>query len=307
MTVDLAIRPFLRRILGYSNAATIAVDRAERSLQLAASRYATLVLCGEGDLVPIAAALHRRTLGPDAPFILCDPRRGNTAANVRSAANRVTCIDAITAAAGGTMCMRARHLPRDFVSVVERLRAATAHVQTMLCWGERDDNNPLLLAPPPIIVPPLRDRAEELPEIVNDYAIDAISTLLAPAHCFTAAHRTWILEHGSGSLSEIEKATLRLVGALRCTRHERGRRAAQHGTGFAGSLARPPDVSPQTSSSYLMPADRDAARLAAVALRHPKLKQPRSEDRTTTPLLAPPRPTQRLPTTPARVHPFAPS
>jgi hypothetical protein len=133
MTVDLAIRSFLRRILGYSDASTIAVDRAERSLQLAANRDATLVLCGEGDLVPIAAALHRRTLGPEAPFIVCDPRRGNIAATARSPVNRATGIDAITAAAGGTICMRSERLPHDFASVVERVRDAMAHVRTVVC------------------------------------------------------------------------------------------------------------------------------------------------------------------------------
>ena len=209
MTVDLAIRPFLRRILGYSDASTTAVDRAERSLQLAASRYTTLVLCGEGDLVPIAAALHRRTLGPDAPFIVCDPRRGNAAASVRSPANRSVGSDAITAATGGTICLRAGRLPRDFAAVLDRVRDPHARVQTVVCWGERYDNNPLLITPAPIALPPLRSRTDELPKIVDEYALDAITALLGPSDCFTDVDRVWVIAHAYGSLTEIEKATLR--------------------------------------------------------------------------------------------------
>jgi streptogramin lyase len=75
-----------------------------------------------------------------------------------------------------------------------------------------------MIIPAPIVVLPLRDRTEELPKIVDDYSLDDIAAFLAPADCFTSADRTWILEHASGSLSEIEKATLRLV-ALRASRN----------------------------------------------------------------------------------------
>lgn len=83
MTPDIALHGFLARILGRS-ADRAAVERAQRSIQLAASRHAALVLCSEGDRAPIAAALHRCTLGPDAPFVACDQRRGNMRATVRS-------------------------------------------------------------------------------------------------------------------------------------------------------------------------------------------------------------------------------
>jgi hypothetical protein len=49
------------------------VELAQRSLALALDHRATRVLCGKGDMVPIAQALHRRTLGPDKQFIVCDP------------------------------------------------------------------------------------------------------------------------------------------------------------------------------------------------------------------------------------------
>jgi hypothetical protein len=55
------LRPFLARLLGWSDER--AVELALRSLTLSLEYRATLVLCGSGDLVPIAWALHRRALG----------------------------------------------------------------------------------------------------------------------------------------------------------------------------------------------------------------------------------------------------
>lgn len=66
-------RAFLARILGWSNERAVQV--ALRSLSSALNHHATLMLYGEGDMVPIAWALHLRTQGPDSPFVVCDPRR----------------------------------------------------------------------------------------------------------------------------------------------------------------------------------------------------------------------------------------
>src|SRR5882672_11345949 len=98
------LRAFLARMLGWSNER--AVELALRSLALALDHRATLVLCGEGDMVPIAQALHRRTLGPDKPFIICDPRRLTSTATVRSPASRTSGVAAFEAAIGGSLCMR---------------------------------------------------------------------------------------------------------------------------------------------------------------------------------------------------------
>jgi hypothetical protein len=217
-SADGAVRAFLARILGWERARAVAVECAQRSIKLATSRYAALVLCGDGDLVPLAAALHRRTLGPSAPFIVCDPRRGNGSATVRSPANRATGAEAIAAASGGTICMRARRLPRDFAAVIDRVRDPSAHVQTVVCWGKLDQRNPLLVVPAPIVVPSIRERAAELPWIVEEYAVDAIATLSARADCFTVGDRAWVAEHASRSLVEIDKATLRIV-AIRMSRN----------------------------------------------------------------------------------------
>jgi len=69
----------------------------------------------------------------------------------------------------------------------------------------------LLAGPVPIDVPSLRDRASELPRIVDEYAAEAIKALHARAGSFTDRERDWVMANAATSLDEIEKATLRLV------------------------------------------------------------------------------------------------
>jgi hypothetical protein len=212
VALDDSLRGFLSRLLGWTN--TDAVDQAIRSIELAVGHHAHLVLRGPGDLVPIARALHRRTIGADRPFIVCDTRRRDVPASVRSPANRDSGVVAFQAARGGSLCVRIRRLPRDFSSVRALIRAPDACVQFIICAGHRHADDILLTMPAPIIFPPLQTRRSEVPRIVDEYAIDAIKALGARPECLTADDRAWVVEHQASSLSEIEKATLRLV-ALR--------------------------------------------------------------------------------------------
>jgi hypothetical protein len=116
------LRAYLGRLLGWAN--TGAIDHALRSIALAREHRAQLVLCGQGDLMPLAHGLHRRAFGGDAPFIVCDPRRGNTPASVRSPANVVDAAAAFNAAVGGSLCIRRRRPPHGFSSLVDQLRGS---------------------------------------------------------------------------------------------------------------------------------------------------------------------------------------
>lgn len=211
---DATLRGFIERLLGWSDERT--VELAARSLALALDHRATLVLCGEGDLVPIARALHRRTLGPDRPFIVCDPRRGTKADSVRSSASRASGVAAFEAAIGGSLCLRMRRLPDDFPALVARLRDAN-DVLCAVCADQLADPHPPLILPAPLAVPPLADRSAELDRIIAEYAGDAIAELAAPSSSFTADDHAWVRDHAAASLAEIEKATLRLV-TLRASR-----------------------------------------------------------------------------------------
>lgn len=208
------LRWFMCRLLGWSDDRV--VDLAIRSLKTAIDHCAALVLCGAGDLVPIAHGLHRHALGDDRPFVVCDPRRANTSASVRSPTNRRSGVAALEAAAGGSLCVRARRLPRDFPALVAQLRAID-DVLFMVCTN-RDYTMRLIGRPAPINVPRLTTRAAEIDRVIAEYAAEAIAELGAPRKAFTAADHQWVREHAAGSLAEVEKATLRLV-ALHTSRN----------------------------------------------------------------------------------------
>ena len=172
------MRSFCARILGWTDEREELVEHALCSLKLAATHRAALVLLGETDLVPIARTLHRRVLGADRPFVVCDPRRrdGKHYESVRSPVNYGTGLAAFQEARGGSLCVRGHRLPRDFSSVVAQLRS-TDDVQLIVCSEGRDDAHPFLALPVPIRIPSLIVRTDELPRIVDEYAVDAIAEL----------------------------------------------------------------------------------------------------------------------------------
>src|SRR5215510_1955632 len=99
-------------------------------------------------------------LGPDRPFVVCDPRRRDGTESVRSPGNYRTGTAAAQAAIGGSLCMRAKRLPRDFPALLARLREPSTDVQLIICL-EREDAPSLFFNP--IDVPSLSARAQDLP------------------------------------------------------------------------------------------------------------------------------------------------
>ncbi len=204
-----ALHGFLGRLLGWRDSGLPALDRALRAVRRAATRRGPLIVCGDGDLVPIAHGLHRRALGEGRPFVVCDPRRGSAAATVRAAASHAEGMAAMEAAAGGTLCVRARRLPLDFRDVSLALRDPASRVQLIVCTDDPADARTLLADP--LVISPLSRRRAELGRIVDEYAEDACASLGAGPEGFTQADRAWVLEHSASSLPEIEKGTRRLV------------------------------------------------------------------------------------------------
>jgi class 3 adenylate cyclase len=209
------LRALIARLLGWSDQR--AVDLALHSLGLAVEHRATLTLSGDGDMVPIAQALHRRTLGAAKPFIVCDPRRATSAASTRSPANRTSGVAAFEAAIGGSLCLRTPRLPKDFPALVDRLRGSD-DVLCVLCTGALADPQPRFILPAPLTVPPLIQRSAELDRIIDEYAGDAIAEMFGSASSFTADDHAWVKNHAAASFAEIETSTLRLV-TLRTSRN----------------------------------------------------------------------------------------
>lgn len=214
--LSVALREFLARLLGWSSDRDECVDHALRSIRMSATRRAPLVLYGEGDLVPTARSIHRHTRGFDRPFIVCDPRRQRVRATVRSAENYSRGLEALGAAAGGTLCVRRKRLPADFRALMEALRSPDSQVQLMVCAEVLEDSETHRVMP--IVIPPLVSREAELDHIIDEYAEDAMTELKTSRTRFPADDHAWVRKHACTSLPEIEKATLRLV-ALRASRN----------------------------------------------------------------------------------------
>jgi hypothetical protein len=208
----IALRAFCARLLGWDPDRTV-VDHALRSIRMWLTHRAPLFLRGDSDMVPIAQALHQRVLGADRPFIVCDPRRHQRKASVRSPANYETAAAAAHAAIGGSVCVRSWRLPPDFSMLDAWLPEPSSDVRLVVCL---ERNHASTMLPAPIDVPPLSSRAPDLPRIIDEYAQDAIAALGAPTTSFGPEDRRWVLLHGATSLPEIEKATLRRV-ALQST------------------------------------------------------------------------------------------
>lgn len=217
---ELALRGFCSRILGWSTKQAGAVERALHAIHRSTLHRAPLVLLGDGDLVPVAQALHRRSIGAEQPFVVCDRRRLNTGASVRSPANYESIMAAMEVARGGSLCVRHRRTPHGFSSMITQVLDSANPVQLIVCAEARHAKDALLPLLIPIQVPSLSTRMNEVPRIVDEYAADAIGALGAPVTGFTSADRAWVLEHAF-SLPAIEKATLRLV-ALRMARSVAG-------------------------------------------------------------------------------------
>jgi len=213
------LRGLLARLLGWGDDQLVAVDLALRAVRLAAANRTALALCGDGDLVPIAQALHRHTLGDDRPFILCDPRRRSPDATVRTAENLQSALDAIAAAQGGSLCVWSKRLPRDFAQARAELHRQRARVHLIVCMQDPRDGQAFEATR--ISIPPLVARRRELPRIIDEYAAEALANMGARVR-FTAADRDWIAAHSASSLPEIEKGTRRIVAV----RHTGGNIAA---------------------------------------------------------------------------------
>jgi hypothetical protein len=204
------LRGYLGRLLGWTK--TSAIEDALRSIELATEHRAHLVLCGRGDLVPLAHGLHRRAFCAGTPFSVCDPRRSNTGVTVRLPVTHLDIAAAFDAAVAGALCTRRRRPPHEFSSLVGRPRDGNVQY---ICLAE--DSLQWLVRPGPIEVPALAQRAGELPRVVDEYVFDAVVELAPTSRTLavTDRDRQWLIEHAARmSLAEIEKATLRLV-ALR--------------------------------------------------------------------------------------------
>jgi len=203
----IVLRSALARMLGWSEGAAEAIDLALRAIRFAAQRRMTLVLCGT-DLVPLAEELHRLTLTAARPFVLCNPRRSTSVSSWNPTRCASTGSAALKEAAGGTVCLTARHLPSDLRDLMRGLRRPECQTQLVVC-SERAGEAEVFNAAP-IVVPPLASRKEEIDRLIDEYAREAAGLLGLGQHWLSNPERMWI-RNSMRTLAAIQRATIRLA------------------------------------------------------------------------------------------------
>ena len=199
----LRLRALVARLLGWSDDRRHEIDRALRGLRDAALLRAALVLCGEGDLVPIARRLHRETLGADRPFLACGPQ------------DRARVL--LRRARDGTLCASAREPPPDLIEAIDTALTTPCAARLAIHAPDARDASPLGLHLGPTVwleLPPLLGRRAELPRLVFEAAEDAAAQLgrsFAPLRAGDAAQLARAPFEG---LADLHEAARRLV-ALR--------------------------------------------------------------------------------------------
>lgn len=228
---------YLTRILGWDQ--EVAVERALRSISAARAHHAALVLRGSEDLVPIARAIHERSVGTGLPFAVYDVRRVDDEPTVRAPAGFSDLADAVEAARRGTLCFRTRRPPL-FARAAELITDADSVLMICSDGGARETSSPFLLRPGPIVVPDLAARAGDLDRVIAGFAADALARIGCPDTGFSAADHAWVREHAARTLGELEKATLRLT-ALRAAGgnvYEAARRIGMAGVSLSRWIGR---------------------------------------------------------------------
>ena len=165
-----------------------------------------LLICGAGNLVPIARSLHLHAFG-NQPFIVCKPRTPHARG-----------MAALAAAAGGTLCIWRNQQPDDIDEVASVIRGPSARALLIICAHAlprgNDIASQIATVFRSILIPPLADRARELNRIIDAYFADAISAF--GGGWVTAADREWVASNASSSLHQIGMATRRIVALHAC-------------------------------------------------------------------------------------------
>jgi hypothetical protein len=194
------LRSLVCRLLGWAPAHQADVDEALQSLRDSAMKRTPLILIGAGDLAPVAARLHRMTLGPDAPFIHYD------GSDVSSA---------IRAATNGTLCVPIQGQARacaiaDAVHAVE----ITTRPRLVLCARKAGDAAGLGAKPGQravIAIPALSARTDEILRIVHEAAHDIVQEVGAQSSGFTMHDLERLKAIKFDGMSDLEDSLRRVI------------------------------------------------------------------------------------------------
>ncbi|MEJ7597344.1 MAG: FHA domain-containing protein [Kofleriaceae bacterium] len=191
-----ALRGLVSRLLGWAAAQRVVVDRALRDLRETASMQTSLVIDGEGDLVPVARRLHDEMLGIDSPFVSLDDET--------DARRAVAC------AADGTLCVTRRLTP-DLATIIVNARSANRARIIVCAPGDDRASCALLGHAARLEISPLAKRLRELTRIVEECASEAATHFEQPITGLRTSDLRLLRSLPFAGISDLESTAWRLV------------------------------------------------------------------------------------------------
>lgn len=207
----LLLRSFLLRLTGWGPTHQQAAEEMIQNIRSAQLRGEPLLLQGKGDLIPIAHRLHRIFSGEDRPFVLHDPSRvasdsegGGRWKNVRELR------EAIARAGGGTVCIRSKPLPADFLRIAIGSRQAGKRAPQLIVCGDGSLELRMMRRSPLLVVPLLAERpADQVDQVISEYLEEAAREFSLQPY-LTAGERAWVTR-SSRTIADVEKCVRRLA------------------------------------------------------------------------------------------------
>src|ERR1051325_10787746 len=138
-----------------------------------------------------------------------DPRRAPSVGGGHKPRSIANPIDALAAAAGGSLCLHAQRPAPGFQRIVQRWRGSETRVHLVLCSAASD---PVLeTVADSLVLVPLYLRWRDRIHIISNVATEAAIELGVEGTAVSDADRQIILASDATTLSELETATRRLV------------------------------------------------------------------------------------------------
>jgi hypothetical protein len=216
----IALRAALARMMGWGSALADALDVALQNLRSAVTGKAVFMICGEGDLLGFAQELHELAVGGQRPIVFCKPGGSGSRRSLGSEAEEMPSIkrmtsgrEAISLAQGGTICVDNRRLPKDLVSILERLHDEPSPTPILVIVLARYARKTEVFTPTPFVIPPLSARRHELDRLLVECEARASMKVGSAPLMLTAAQRQWIRDRCE-TLAELQTSILRMI-ALR--------------------------------------------------------------------------------------------
>jgi len=196
----IGLRSLVCRLVGWGTARQADIDEALQNLRDCAMQRTPLILIGDDDLAPVAARLHRMTLGPDAPFLSYD------GGDVRAA---------IQAAMQGTLCVpiRRRATASAIADAVHALEFA-GRPRLVLCARNAGDAAAVSTTSgrrAVISMPPLSARTGEISRLVHEAAHDIVGEMDLTSTGFTMHDLERLQAMKFSGMADLEVALRRVI------------------------------------------------------------------------------------------------